>query len=278
MVWSTPGVAAAVEITESELLWGADHARNGTLWQSGVLSSTMRDDANSPTTVLRSGLLLGRLDSGNEYEEWDADVLTGTQNFAGVLDCEMNVNDRFGTAEDKVFRILRARAPVKARKLLIQGAAFVGHADEYLARRQMVAAGFVFDDDPQGYKAGLGSRVFYETAATDTLTADQNGATLFYMNAASVTVTLPAIKPGLEYTLIRSADEEFIVVSPTADNVIVGNDLSADGVTFTTAGEQIGATVKVKSVYYNGTLKWLMELPWVPFGTGLNTMTYAVNS
>lgn len=278
MSWATPGVAAAQSITESELLWGADHARNGVLWKSGVISSTTRSAGSTPTTVLPPGLLLGKIDATGEYEEWDGSLLLGTQNLQGVLDTEIKITDAFATAEDKVYRILVARAPLKARKLSILGAAFIGHAQEYLARRLLHQAFHVMDDDPQGYLSGLVPRTFYETATTDTLTASQNGATLLYMNAASVTVTLPAIQPGLEYTLIRSADEEFVVVSPTADNVIVGNDLSADGVTFTTAGEQIGATVNVKSIYYNGTLKWLMTLPYVPFGTGVNTLTFAVNT
>lgn len=277
--FGVPGVGAERTTYESEIMWGADQARNAALWHSKVISGTTRDDANTNFThVLRPGLLLGIIDATGEMEEWDADVATGTQNFAGVLDAEIRALDFDAANADRVFRVLVARAPVKPRKLLIQGAAFIGHADEYLARRQMVAAGFVFDDDPQGWKAGQGNRVSYEAATTDTLTADQNGMTLYYSNAASVTVTLPAIKPGLEYTLIRAADEEFIVVSPTADNVIVGNDLSADGVTFTTAGEQIGATVKVFSEYVNGTLKWRMTLPPVPFGTGTATMTYSIQT
>lgn len=276
--WGVPGVGSALEVTESELLWGADHARNGVLWQSGVISGTTRDDANTITTDLRAGLLLGKLDSTGEYEEWDADVSTGTQNIAGILDTEMRAQDYSATNQDRVFRVLRARAPLKVRKLLIQGAAFVGHVDEYLARRQLYAAGHVLDDDPFGYKAGAGNRFALVTGTTDTLTADENGTRLLYNNAASVTVTLPAIKSGLVYDIVRVADEELVVVSPTADNVIVGNDLSADGVTFTTAGEHLGAAIRVESVYVSTTLKWLMYLPYVPFNTGVNTLTFGIQS
>lgn len=276
--WGTPGVGAARAVTENEILWGTDHARNGALWQSKVFSGTARDDANTPTTILRPGLLMGQLDSGGELEEWDADVATGTQNLAGILDHELRAQDFDAVDQDRVFRLLVARAPVKARKLLIQGAAFIGHVDEYLARRQLHAAGFVLDDDPFGYKAGAGNRMATVTGTTDTLTADENGSTLLYNNAASVTVTLPAIKSGLVYDLVRVADEEFIVVSPTADNVIVGNDLSADGVTFTTVSEHIGAHVRVESIYVGTTLKWLLTLPPHPFNTGLNTLTYAINT
>jgi hypothetical protein len=101
---------------------------------------------------------------------------------------------------------------------------------------------------------------------------------LFYNNAASVTVTLPAAQPGLEFEVVRTADEEFIVVSPTADNVIVGNDLSADGVTLTTAGEQIGGRWRLRSVYLDTTVKWLIEGPVCPFGTGTATLTYSIQT
>ena len=273
------GVGAERATFESEILWGGSQAQTALLAKSAQYSGAARDAGNTPTTILRPGLLLGRLTSGLEYEEWDADAADGSENFAGVLDTnELRMQDFDATNQDRSFRLLVGRAPVKARKLLIQGAAFVGHADEFLARRQMVASGFVFDDDPQGYLAGLGNRVSHETATTDTLTASQNGMTLFYNNAASVTVTLPAIKPGLVYDLIRVADEEFIVVSPTPDNCIVGNDLSADGVTFTTAGEQIGAHVRAESVYVNGTLKWLLTLPAHPFGIGAATLAYSIQT
>lgn len=277
--WGNPGVGSAIETSESELLWGADHARNGVLWKSANISGATRDAANSPTTILRAGLLMASLDASPElWKEWDGSLTAGTQNLKGVLDTELRAQDFNATNTDRVYRLIVARAPLRARKLLILGATLVGHAQEYLARRQLYASGHILDDDPQGWLAGQGARVSYETAATDTLTASQNGMTLFYMNAASVTVTLPAIQPGLEYWLTRTADEEFVVVSPTADNVIVGNDLSADGVTFTTGSEQIGATVHVRSVYYNSTLKWLMDLPSVPFGTGTATMAYSIQS
>lgn len=276
--WGTPGVGAERAVTESELLWGADQARNAALWLSAVVSGATRDAGNTPTTVLRPGLLLGKLDSGGEYEEWDADTTDGSQNIAGILDAELRAQDFDATNADRVFRLLVARAPVKVRKLLIEGSAFVGHVDEYLARRQLHAAGFVLDDDPFSYKAGQGNRITRTTGTTLTPTADQNGMLFLLSNAASVTVTLPAIKAGLIYDFLREGDEELVIVSPTADNVIVGNDLSADGVTFTTASEHMGAQIRVESIYVNTTLKWRMTLPHVPFGTGVNTLTYGIQT
>lgn len=273
-----PGHGALVETSEREILWGRDDQHLQTLWKGYPVSSAARDAGNTPTTVLRRGLLMGVLTSSGELEEWDADASDGTQNIAAVLNNELNILDLSGTAVDRVPMAPLISAPVIAGRLLIQGDAFVGHADEYLARRVMHQMGFRFDDDPHGYYAGAIPRTIRVTGTTDTLTPQENGALLIYSNAASVTVTLPAIQPGLVYDILREGDEELIVVSTEGDNVIVGNDLSADGVTFTTAGEHIGAQVRVESIYVNTTLKWRLTLPYVPFNTGLNTLTFAINT
>jgi hypothetical protein len=277
--FGVPGVGAERTTYESEIMWGADQARNAALWKSQVISGTARDDANTNFThVLRPGLILGKLDSTGELEEWDADVATGTQNIAGVLDTELRATDFDAANADRVFRVLVARAPLKSRKLLIQGAAFIGHVDEYLARMQLHQAGMVLDDDPFGYKSGLVDRYAVVADTTDTLTEAENGSTIFYSNAASVTVTLPAAKPGLRYEICRTGDEEFIFVSPTADNVIVGNDLSADGITVTTASEHLGVRWRLRSVYMGTTVKWLVEGPLTPLGTGTATPTYSIQT
>lgn len=276
--WGSPGVGSELSTFETELFWGSDQARSGALWQSGIFSGTIRDDANTPTTHIRPGLLLGKITSTGKLEEWDADVSTGTQNLVGVLDSELRATDFQANNVDRTFRFLVARAPIKASALLIQGAAFVGHADEYLARRQLWSANFILDDDAQGYKAGAGNRMALVSDTTDILTAAENGSTIFYDNVAAVAVTLPTLQPGLSFELVRTANEELVVAAAVAGTVVVGNDLSANGVTFTTAGEQIGATVRVESVYIGATLKWRITFPYVPFGTGLNTMTFSIQT
>lgn len=280
--WSIPGTGAGFETFESEILWGADQARSSVIWQGARISGASRDAGSSPTTLLRPGLLMGKLDASGKFEEWDADASDGTQNVAGILDIEMKATDYGGVDTDRVFRMMVARGEVKARKLFIQGLAFIGHADEMLARQQLAGGGFVFDDDPMGYLIGGSlagaSRSATVTGTTDALTAAESGTTLFYNNAASVTVTLPTLKPGLSFKLIRTADEEFIVASAEGDNIIAGNDLSADSVTFTTAGEHIGATINVQAIYMGTTLKWRIWLDAVPLGVGLDAWTYSIAS
>jgi hypothetical protein len=275
--FAAPGFSAAIYTTEREILWGRDDQHLPLLFRNSIISGATRDAGNSPTTILRKGLVLGQVTSTLELEEWDADASDGTQNIAAVLGVELRAQDFDANNVDRSYATL-LRAPVIAGQLLIQGSAFVGHVDEFLARRQMVAAGFCFDDDPMGYLSGLVERYSLETATTDALLASQNGMTLFYNNAASVTVTLPAAKPGLVYEIVRAGDEELIVVSPTADNIVVGNDLSADGFTTTTAGEHLGIRWRLRSVYIDTTIKWLAEGPLTPFGTGTATPTYSIQS
>lgn len=275
--WAVPGIGADRNVYESEILWGSDQARSGVLWQSQVISGAARDAGNTPTTVLRPGLILGKITASGKLAEWNPDGSDGTEYVFGILDTEIRAQDFDATNVDRAFRVIVARAPVKAGKLLIQGTAFTSSTDEHLARRQLQAMGFIFDDDPQGFMGGV-PRFDTVTGAADTLTEDENGKTLFYSNAAAVAVTLPTIRPGLEYTVIRVGDEEIVLASAEGDNMIVGNDLSADSITFTTGGEQLGAAVKVRSAYVGGTLKWIVELPYTPFGVGTATLTFAIAS
>jgi hypothetical protein len=269
--WGVPGVGTERTTYESEIMWGADQARNAVLWKSAVISGTTRDAGNTPTTVLRPGLILGIITATGEYEQWDSASTSGTEVIAGVLDAEMRIQDFDAANQDRVFRVIVARAPMKARQLLIKGVSLVGHADEYVARRMLAASYHILDDDTNNLKTGtaFGSRPTLVTAASETLTAASSGTTRFYSNAAAVAVTLPAVKAGLTFDIVRYADEEIVVSSAEGDNMIVGNDKSADSVTFTTAGQQIGARIRVVGVYDGAVLKWLVDFPNSPFGTGL---------
>ena len=252
--WGVPGSGAAVTTNEREILWGGA-SKDLSIWKGAKISGTTRDLGNTPTTVLRPGLVMGVLTSSSEYEDFDGDAVDGTQNVAGVLGNEMRATDFDAVNTDRVFRIL-VRGLVKASKLLIEGSAFDGHLHEYLARRQMVAVGFVFDDDPFGYKAGT-PRDIYKSASY-VVVGDDNGAT--FVTDATATFTLPTIAPGLEFTFQQISDNNLVAASAEGDNMVLIDDASADSVTFITANQKIGAKVKIRSAYVNGTLKWLVEL------------------
>lgn len=274
-----PGMGAAEFTSEREIV-AQGFEQNRAVYKSIVISGATRDAGNSPTTVLRPGLLLGLKTSTGEYEEWDADAVDGTQDIRAILWKELRAQDFNANNTDRHFTaFVGGNVPLLADKLLIQGTAFTSSADEFLARRQLQGSGFVLDDDPMGYLSGTRPRFDKVTATSDTLTESQNGTLITYSNAAAVTVTLPAIHPGLEFTLLRTGDEEFVVQSAEGNNVLVGNNLTtADKITFTQAGEHIGAGVRVKGIYVGTTPMWLMEVMTVPLGTGLDAWTYAIGT
>ena len=262
--YGVPGTGAIQETTPREIFWGGDRAKGLVVTQNGHYSGAIRDAGNSPTTVIRPGLLVGALTSGGKLEEWDGDAADGTENIAGVVAEEFRATDFDGNNSDRALDVV-VRAPLKASQLLIQGTALTSHVDEFLARRQLHAMGCQLDDDPQGYKAGAAHRYSAKAASYTVVEAD-NGTT-FVAHTADATFTLPTIHAGLEYEFVRLDDFELAVASAEGDNMIGGNDASGDSITFTTAGEQIGARVKVVSIYANGTLKWLYEIKKVNFST-----------
>lgn len=260
-----PGQTAAQTTSESELLWGGDESRIQVLRQSKNYATTLADAANTPTTVVRKGLLLGIIAADLTAVQWDATATDGSQHLAGVLPAELVSVDQYGTAVSR-FGPMIVQAPLKASSLRIKGAALVGHADEYLARRSLAAMGCRLDDDPQSMLAGVYQRTAVK-ATNYTVLATDNG-TLFFAITADATFTLPTLKAGLEFEFVRASDHELVVASAAGDDMVVGGDLSADSFTFTTAGQQIGGRVRVKGVYLNGTLKWLTEVVVVPYSTG----------
>lgn len=260
-----PGTQASLTTLTREIFWGGDVSRIQILRDNGKVSSAARDAGSTPTTVLRPGLLLGKVTATGIYEEWDGDASDGTETLAAVNEHELQMTDLYGTAAHR-FAPVVVQAPLKASALLIQGSALVGHADEYLARRSLARMGCRLDDDPQGFLAGINPRI--STKATDyTVVAADNG-TQFHAITANATFTLPALKAGLTFDFIRMSDHNLVVASAEGDNVVVGNDLSADSVTYSTSSNKIGARVRVTGEYVNGTLKWIAEIIPAPFSTG----------
>jgi hypothetical protein len=273
-MFGTPGIGAKQSSTTNEFLWGGDVTRIHVLKIGRIVSGAIRDAGNTPTTDIRRGLIVGMLSASNELVEYDPAATDGSEIPVGILDVELLAVNLLTQADEKKFPPIVVSAPVKARKLFLNGAALVGHADEYIARKHLAALGFKFDDDLNGYKSGTVQRT--QIKETDyTVVAADNGS-LFQAKTADCTFTLPAIQVGLSFTFQQTANNEMSVASAEGDNVVVGNDLSADSITFTTDNEQIGAMVHVEGKYVDGVKKWVITLPHVPFGTGAATLTYAI--
>lgn len=271
--FGVPGQGAAVFNQTTELFWGGDESKIEILRLDGHINSAATDAGATISTTLRAGMLLGKITASGQLIQWNSAATNGSEHLHSVNGAEQRMTDAFGTAVARFGPVI-VKAPLKAKALLIKGAALVGHADEFLARRALHAMGCRLDDDPQGFFAGAAERIAIKATNYTVVAADQG--TLFQQITADAIFTLPAIQAGLKFRFLNSADFETVVASAEGDNMVVGNDLSADSITFTTAGQQIGVQIDVEAMYVNGTLKWVPTLPYVPFGTGLATLAFAI--
>lgn len=112
-----------------------------------------------------------------------------------------------------------------------------------------------------------------ETAKTGdyTVVAADTG-TMFTTTGASgaVIFTLPTKAAGLRYRFLNVVDQNMTVASAgSADDIVGMNDVAADSIAFSTAGEKIGACLEV---FCNGA-----ATKWYAFNisAGANTATVA---
>lgn len=271
--WGIPGTGAAQFSVARNIFWGGDDSRLNIRRVDAVVRSSTVDAGNTPTSAIRPGLLLGQNTADTKLVPWDPAAVDGTENLYGINEQELVMTDAYGTAVDRACGVV-VQAPMEAASLLIKGVNLVGATDEYLARRYLALMGCLLDDDPTNWLSGLVPRNAIKSA-NYTILATDNG-TRFVSITANTTYTLPALKAGLRFEFIRSDAFTLSVASAEGDNMIVGNDASADSVTWSTAGNQVGAAIAVEGRYINGTLKWVPTVLAVPFSTGtLLTQTLA---
>jgi len=107
--YSKHGIGMGSTISEEHVEFLMDGGKRGTVI-SGVLSSTARDafgsPANSPTTTLRKGVVLGRLTaSPYKFKEYVDGQLDGSGTALGILMDTVNLLDVNGTAQDAAVRV-----------------------------------------------------------------------------------------------------------------------------------------------------------------------------
>jgi hypothetical protein len=241
---NAPGFQSAVEAEESNVLWQGRRGQDLAATRKVTITGGATDSGNSPTTTLRGGILMARLDSNGEADTYSPDANDGRQIAIGVLEQpqDMLVD---GVATDRFTQVL-VHGLVKENELLNLDA----RARQQLGQRLTLDGEF----SPQ---AGvlMHPRGVYRKAANYTVVAADNG--LLFLATAAVTFTLPTKANGLAFRFLQTADAN-LVISGSADIIHKGN-AAANTVTFSTASEKIGSHVLVECLYTAaGTLKWLV--------------------
>jgi hypothetical protein len=256
--FGTPGQSEAIFHDVNEIHWGGDNQRLRILNAQAVVSGAARDAANTPTTVLRIGLIMGQITATKKYKQYDPAATDGSQVPVGVLPVELvTVDPISGSNLDKSAPIV-IQAPLRASALRILGAAFIGHPAELAVRAAFVRSGnFIFDDDPMGLLSGRISRNSVK-AANYTVTAADTG-TLFQAKTGAVTFTLPTRKEGLLYQFLQTTNSDMII-NGGASHIVAVNTATASSVTFNTTNQKLGARAQFECVNVDGTLKWIYSL------------------
>ena len=208
--WQVPGLSSQYDTITKDILWGRE---DWTWYTSALVSGASRDGGNTPTTLLRPGLLLGIITATKKWIQWDPTATDGSENIAGVLLADISAQI-LGSNADRFMGLILIRGGVKAASLLRGGNASYGIAsDAYeLTIRKQMAKNFILDDKPQ-YAAFGWARTKTITATTLAPTAaDQD--TLFVMNqSGACTVTLPTMIAGMRFGFYNLADQNLTIAS-----------------------------------------------------------------
>lgn len=215
---------------------------------SAQIDGSSRDTGNTGyTSVLRPGLVLGKVASSGKLKQWDPTATDGTAKPWGILAHAMAMTQS-GTDQDRFSAMVYVGGSITPQGVLVPGNTAYGldgDDEEYNLRAQL-SPGFVFSDDPLGCLTGKAGGVMI-AAASATLSEIHNGNLIVVRGATgAVTLTLPASpKKGLRYRIQNVSDQNLILAAGTADTMVVFNDLTADSVALQTAGDLIGGGFEV---------------------------------
>lgn len=262
-----PGIEAVVENTEKKLNWGREDQYVEA--PNFDIDGASRDSGHTAdTTILRPGLILGRLTANGQLTEWDPTASDGSEEVYGILDCEVKMQ-YLGSNKDKNAKVFYA-GNLKAEAVLVPGQASHGldGQDYEWAFKQQVAGKFLLDT---GDLRAFGSKILAKTADYTVLDSDCNTIFTNKGDADAINFTLPsAEKLGLRYGFYVAADQSLTVTAGTADTMIVFNDAAADSVALSTTGDKLGGYFEV---YGDGALWMVRPSVW---GDGVITQTVTI--
>jgi hypothetical protein len=248
-----PGTDDIRENVETAITWGVWN-HNKAFIVPTILDGSIRDLGASPTTLLRPGLLLGQIRSTQKCVAWNSDNTDGSEEIFGVLLWDA-VAQQLGVDKDRWFGFALIGGNIKASSLIVDGAASTagidGHVKEHYVRG-VLSGRYVFDDNYHQWSGSPlmgGWKAIRTRAAAATTVLEADNGTLFTTvgSVAGNTFTLPAItnSMGQRYGFYCGADQNLTIASAAAGDLICLNNLTADSVTFSTAGHLIGSMFEV---------------------------------
>jgi hypothetical protein len=256
--YSAPGQSPASFTAPRDFLWSSHPAIDAKIAVNDFVSADTVDAGNVPTTYVREGTLLSRQATGSRFlTNWLPDQQDGREVFAGVLSHELSMVEPSGaTATSIKSAIVWTRVPVKLSGVLVLGDTPLGKVFEFATRQALFGAGCYCDDDPNGLYSGDFTRVQKKAGAYAVSRLDSGSA---FISTAAAAYTLPAVEAGIVLKFTQTAAATMSITG-AAGSIVAANNAAATSLTFSTAGQQIGAAVIVRGTYTApGTLRWIVE-------------------
>lgn len=241
----SPGISDLVESFEREICWGKWEQLRTTSIQ---IDAATVDPTNTPTTIIRPGLILGLIAATGKAKQYDPAASDGSDVARAIITQPFTMVNLLGTTQELFVNVLIG-GPVKASML---------YGLDLQARKQL-AGTFLFDDAPANPSFGEWLQIKAKTADYTLTSADDR--TMFTNQGASgaVAFTLPAPAIGLKQMRVLfycEADQNMTVTCASTGKLVVFNNAAATSVALQTSGQKIGGAFEA-TVNADGT-KWLI--------------------
>ena len=270
-----PGLDALRETFENIVTWGRWEQQK---FLPVVLSGAARDVGNtSQTSMLRPGLLMGKITASKLYKEYNALGTDGSEVLAGVLLYDQKMTLSTGSLDRDRMGWLMVGGNLRTGNLIVPGDNDLGLGDteglKYVsAIRNWLHGRFLLDDDIAGVQSGGWggwSRVMdvsLHPSATGgppvsalTLTNADNG-TFFHTAAVggNFTITVPtaASSIGMRFGVYHAGGAlTYDIIVDTVNGQLIGfNDLAGDSLTWGGDTTAVGACATFVCI---SATKWL---------------------
>lgn len=251
-MYGIPGMSDALMTVENQIWWGR---REQQIVMDGHFLSTTVDAGNTPTDILRPGLMLGQVAATKKLTIWNPTATDGTQRLYGILirDLKMQYN---GTAVDRWAGFVLVGGLVKEAGILIPGETTIGLDGknyEIMAKVALAQTGrFMLDNPLPGASFGGFQAVVTKAANYEITEADNE--TIFITGTGAVQFTLPSARLGLHYMIVGGVDANVTVLGTPAESLLALNQLSGYSIAASTSSQKIGAVIELFGI---STTKWL---------------------
>jgi hypothetical protein len=240
-----PGQGGPEYETQSNQVWFGrwDHQ----VITGGILDKDTVDAGNTDaTTLIRHGLALGIISASNQFTHWNPYATDGSHRLAGFyIGPGQAMSLIAGSTVERLIGDILVGGNLYAHRAIIPGETTIGIAGkayEFLLREQLRGRFMVSDDF---FTGGYENWKVRELTATVSLALKDHKTHFTNLGAAgSITVTLPAPVPGLEFMFTNLGAQNIVLEGPATGEYHI-NGLAADTDTMTAANEE---TVMVKAV------------------------------